>query len=85
MKYLFRPIWFLLICIWTSMEAFYLIIYNIFVVMWDLSIKYTSDWQEYTLEEKDYMQRHYPVGYDKNPWETIVRRYTLGTYKNFKK
>lgn len=83
MKYLFWPIKFLAVCIYTLTEAFIYVLYNIFSIIWYLNKTHIVSWDEWTIEE-DWLGYH--RGYDKNIFETIKRRSTdCDKYQNYKR
>lgn len=64
MKYLFMPIWFILVCLYTFTGVGLVILFNVVSVLWHLNINHTIDW-EYMTEEETY--GYYPAGYDRTP------------------
>ena len=82
MKYIFKPIWFLILCCYTLIEIIYLVLINISSVLYHLNTDDLTDWVDWTKEEL--CMEGVKRGYDKNPWETIIRRFNNTNYKNYK-
>lgn len=85
MKYIFKPIWFLLVTIHTIIDVLFFYLFSILSFLLTFKKSKMLNWVEWT-EEDIYFNDKFQIvsGYDKNILETFTRRINFSEYKNQK-
>lgn len=75
---LHKILWAILVVAYTFIEILYFGVIFLFVMLWTLRVNFFSFWEEHHSAEGIWDNHWDGLPYsDKNPWETIKRRYRI--------